>query len=719
MPDFDPNAFLAQTAPATNAAPSSAPPPPAAPFDPDQFLSNTAPVDSHALVPFLQAQGSNLVGLAKQAGSGIINAVAHPEQTASDIGNSLLGIDAAGAYRAVRNIPIIGQAINTGVIAAQGIPGMLQGGDEGNLAAVNAQDAFENAQNASDVNHAKEHPLTDFIQKSAGMVGLPEGHIAQAGILAADAFSKSLASGNDVMTALQDARNTGILAATALQTGKMVSGAVSKTGEYAAKEAGVSQDSIARYQANPEAVNAAQQYVTDPESLKNLVDSRVAPITGAVDDAQSSLASAKDAVAATQQPPISLATEIPEHLDQQGEKLKALSGQAFDILSDEGQTFPIDDLTDAVSKKMEDLKIGGGPDITGPDGRIWSGQMAGVVPTIGPDATAYKALGQFQEMLGRVGSQLGPDVPAPVVKELIQQLDGVSKESYQTNAGALSPAAAGNLAQVRRIFDQTIKEASPAYADKMAELAPQVQLTSDMSQVFGNEQASLNALKAAANPNTPRGYTVRQMLDQYDQQNGTNFGQQVSDYYDKPQQSLQDAQQGLSSAQEAAGAVNKLGINSTENTIPAIQSGRNIEARKQLENLDPDLLQTVQDTGVAKQFMRSTTNGSRKAKIGAGIGGAGGAFFGGISSGPVGAVVGGHIGGALGGFAGGLADLYGGQAVKTALDAGIKVNKLANTPYVGRIMKAAAEGPKAVAVAHYLMGQTDPNYQKLMQANNQ
>lgn len=653
----------------------------------------------HDLVPFLKAQGTGIMDLAKRAGSGLVDAVKDPGKTATDIADSVASSPSdymEGAWRAVRNTPLIGEALNKANIAARGIPGYLAGGDEGMLQAVNAQDAYEQAQNVADAKHQKEHPLTDFIQKSAGLAALPAGHMAQTGGMAVDAFTRSLSAGNDVLTALKDARNAAVLVGTALQTGKMLSEAPAAAGKWVAKEAGVQPEAIARYMEAPEAVNAAAKYANEPESLKNLVDDRVAPLNQAVDTASDTLQGAKEAVAATHTPPVSMASEIPADLDTQGGKLHDLSSQAFDILEQEGQTFPVGDLTAAVTKKMDSLKIGGE-----------------VVPSIGPDATAYKALGQFNDMLGEIGSKIGDEVPAPVVKELIQQLDGVSKESYQTNAGALSPAAAGNLAQVRRVFDQTIKEASPAYAAKMAELAPKVDIVAQMSKVFGNEPMAMTALKAAADPASPRGMFVRDILGKYDVQNGTDFAARVKDYYDQPQAALNTAQTGLQTAKDAAEGVNKLGPNSTETVLKSIQGGRNIEARRQLEGLDPDLAQTVSDAGTARQFAKTTTNGSRKAKMGAGIGGALGATAGGLMAGPVAAVVGGHVGGALGGLAGGLADMYGGQAVKTALDAGIKLEKIANTPYAKPLLEAAQKSPKTLAVVHYMMSQTDPKYQDL------
>lgn len=651
------------------------------------------PEDKHGLfsnpVPFLKAQASGLVSALKSAGSGLVTAAENPVQTASDVADSVAGIDSEGLYRSVRNTPLIGQPINDLNVSLQKDP-----------------TAYLQEQNKADALHEQQHPLTDFIQKNIGLTAmglagvLPASKIAQLGVFAVDAFQRSLGQNNNVSTALEDARNATLLGGAMLTAGDTISKIPTSIGKYAAKEAGVSPEAIARYRENPEAVNNAAQYADNPESLKNLVDDTVAPVNQAVDEAQTGVDTAKQSVLDTKTPPLDLASEIPDSLDSMGDQLHQMSSDAFDTLTDEGHTFPASDLSGAIDKQMDSLKIGD------------------TVPSIGPDAAAYSAMDKFKEMVDQIGQNSeGGQIPAPVVKQLIQQLDGVSKDAYTQNAGGITPAAAKNMATIRGSFDSMLKDASPAYADQMSQLAPKVGVVSDLSKVFGNETKATMALNAAANPTSPRGIQVRNMLQNYDDLNGTDFAQRVSDYYDQPKANLASAQDVLSQAQDAASNVNKLGPNSTENTIKALQGGRNIEARKQLEALNPELAQAVQDSAVAKQFSKNTTNGSRKAVIGSGIGGALGAGAGALLGGPSGAVIGGFAGKAVGGFAGGLADVYGGQAVKSALDAGIKLDKLANTPYIRPLMAAAKQSPKSLAITHFMLSQTDPKYQQLTSGN--
>lgn len=59
-----------------------------------------------------------------------------------------------------------------------------------------------------------------------------------------------------------------------------------------------------------------------------------------------------------------------------------------------------------------------------------------------------------------------------------------------------------------------------------------------------------------------------------------------------------------------------------------------------------------------------------------------------------------------------LSQTYGPQATKTVMESEIPFEKFKGTPYIRSIMAAALRGPKALAVTHYLLSQTDPGYSK-------
>lgn len=120
----------------------------------------------------------------------------------------------------------------------------------------------------------------------------------------------------------------------------------------------------------------------------------------------------------------------------------------------------------------------------------------------------------------------------------------------------------------------------------------------------------------------------------------------------------------------------------------------------------------LQPEALPDPFARGT--GHAMAQAGKNLGATIGATATGLMThNPAAAIAGGFVGRSIGEIAGGLADTYGAPAVKLALDTGIQIDKLANTPYIGPLMQAAANGPKSLAVAHYMMSQTTPEYQAL------
>lgn len=155
------------------------------------------------------------------------------------------------------------------------------------------------------------------------------------------------------------------------------------------------------------------------------------------------------------------------------------------------------------------------------------------------------------------------------------------------------------------------------------------------------------------------------------------------------------------------------------NTLKRIQSGKDPFSAEALQSYDQQFGTThgqdLQNAATKQAFAKQTTNGSRKAVTGGAIGSAIGSSAGGALAGTPGAVVGGAIGAATGAATGAMVDKYGGAAVKAALDAGIKIDRLAGTQYAEPIMRAAQQSPQRAAVAHYILATQDPAYQALMQ----
>jgi hypothetical protein len=142
------------------------------------------------------------------------------------------------------------------------------------------------------------------------------------------------------------------------------------------------------------------------------------------------------------------------------------------------------------------------------------------------------------------------------------------------------------------------------------------------------------------------------------------------------------------------------------NTLKRVQNGKDPFAADALGGYDKqfgtNFGDDLKDSFAKSDFEKPTTNGSRKAVT---FGATGAAIGHSLAPG-----AGGYVGGALGAGVGALADVYGGAAVKAALDAGINLKALANTPYIKPIMDAATRGPKMLAVTHAALMNNSPAY---------
>lgn len=112
-------------------------------------------------------------------------------------------------------------------------------------------------------------------------------------------------------------------------------------------------------------------------------------------------------------------------------------------------------------------------------------------------------------------------------------------------------------------------------------------------------------------------------------------------------------------------------------------------------------------------------NGSRKAVSFGNAGMAAGSGIGYYVGGGSGAVVGGVLGKGIGSVIGAGADKYGPQIAKAGLDATILMKQLSESPgaqkFVGAIQSAASRGQGALAATHFILSQTQPDYQKAVQ----
>ena len=128
----------------------------------------------------------------------------------------------------------------------------------------------------------------------------------------------------------------------------------------------------------------------------------------------------------------------------------------------------------------------------------------------------------------------------------------------------------------------------------------------------------------------------------------------------------------------------------------------NLAAQDELQKVagamgDEGLVSRVRDIGYQQELGKGSLAGSRAVNVGRSLGKA----------------VAGTVGEAVGGVAGALADVSAGQATTKPLDVYRLLAKTANTKWGKTLQEAYSRGvPNSVAATHFLLQQTDPEYNK-------
>ncbi len=477
-----------------------------------------------------------------------------------------------------------------------------------------------------------------------------------------------------------------------------------------------------------EILDSVGKYTGKVDSAKEALDAARSKVSEARIDAQrgrfEANEAARDAYAGVKEsmrdakPPKALAPQLVGHIDNASNELSKLSSESFGILEQEGHSFDSAKLMGAIKAEKKRLKIGGIP------------------PKLGPDVMAYDALGRLQAQLSAIENKIrGPleegvkpypvDVPARTVKRLIQTIDGASAAAYGNSAGALGPKAAESLSAVRSRYNQVLRGASEAYADKMDELAPRVNLLKRMGEAFGSEQQADAAFQSIAGRGVKGEYTGK-LLAEYDKAHGTSFLKQIESYLETqgklqsptemtalrrglpeyqalagklPDEMALDSQRAnqtaaesmLDAAKNTAQPLRRLGEGNVEGVVKSVGNGRNFAGRESLEHLDSlegsNYVDKVQDLAAKNKFRTDKTTGSK------------------------GVMAGGFLAGKAGVIAGMARDKYGGQIYQKLLSGSLHLGKFADV--LGR---AAQRGQPALVATHEILMRNYPEYKALIES---
>ena len=570
---------------------------------------------------------------------------------------------------------------------------------------------------------AKGAKAAEVATKAAGRIGLN----------VADAASRA----ENVDELKQNAALSGGVSA-GFESLPLVAKGLGKVGKVASTWLlGMDKGEIDHYIANKVAVNASKSV----EELKDLLDTEVGKFSSKTEKAKEAfegarvesrdaefygkearkqaMADAKAAEIALREklknvkPPDSMADELINDITAKSKDLSALSGQAFDVLAEQGHSFKSGKLKAAITSRINEMKI------------------AGVKPEIGGSGQAVKELEKFRAYVDAVGKKGGGEIAASDVKSLIKLLDEASQSAYDTSAGALAPKAQKALAGVRSGFNRVLRESSDEYRNVMDELAPKTGLISEMSDVFGDKASAINAINSMSDQKGAKGRLSKELLSKYDEAHGTNFVGQLNNYFqaqdliknptkfnaarealpefgklkdDLPEEleaaskgkGVVSAREALDAAKDTEGRFSKLKGSSTESVARGTR--KNIDRTRQLEDISKEsginFPEEIKNAQTLAAFERSNINGSRRTTpltvIGQSLGTA------------LGAVGGGIIGAGAGFVAGMALDKHGGKMVKWAID---------NAPKYAELFKNAQQrGGNAMAVTHYMLMKKDPEY---------
>lgn len=686
MAGFDPDKFLADTAPKEASAPA---------FDPDKFLAETAPTN-----PKLKktdwaggadaamrggAQGA-LLGFPDEA-YGLLGAVVNPTNSTKgfvdryhEARDYARGRDTA-AEAAHPNIYTAGQV--GGGIATAFVPGL------------------------GAINIGKGAGAAEILGKGAAMG-------ATAGAGNAENFT-------DVP---EEALKGGVVGAAAsgglALLGKGIGAVARNVGPVAAKIfAGTDEGNLAKYIAGKDRINAVG--ALPEEAVKDSIDSGVANVLG---DRDALATRAKDLEGVMNQAyaqkhaelvgsvtPLTKAKEMTASLASQKAYLGSLSEQADDALVRSGAVFKKADLLRSVDK-------------------IGTGQGA----AIGDEA--HSALSKLQSTRDRIAEQLPDEIPAVQMRDVLQQLR--KDVSFDQGAGEFNDTLNGMRKEFSGQISNALKKQVPEYAQYMSRMSDLADNLGTMNRYFGDESKALgsletlrkggaraqliqDALQSHATVNSDQ--SMLGHLDQINQNHALlsriNAGEDMRPHlFPRAWNALQEAQAEAQMAGDVAAPVERLGQNRTQavirnagGKIPNIEDRRALEALSQTQG--QNYPQMIDDKNVFDSFGKGMAPTGRNATMmSTALGG-----LGYLLHGPTGAA----MGVSAGGLIGGTLDRYAPAIVKGTTDSTIGLKTwLSSTegvqrlgPYARPLLEAAAKGNQTLAAVNQTLIASDPLYRSI------
>lgn len=391
------------------------------------------------------------------------------------------------------------------------------------------------------------------------------------------------------------------------------------------------------------------------------------------------------------------------------------SKDAYAILDNAKGSVPVQPLVSGMNKWSDDLTVNG-------------------VPTSDADADALNQVTAWQSRLQKMADANKGDLTLPQAKQVIQALD--RQVQISQDAGGFSPKTKQALSDLRSQIDQAVKTQSPEYAAKMEEVAHQTNLLRATNNLYGTPEKAISNLNSIT---SQKGQALHvPLLQQLGEETGRDLVSPAQDYiqnhdilttpskFDQVieqipeakalraaqgrmsdlsnpanirdvqvqsnsplQQKVADSQAALESAKSDNQVFNGVTRDSVTGKTKQLGGSNDYAAQARFGDIDKkygtNFQKEIQARNDADAFSKDATRGSRLAVVG------------GATGGLVGYLLGGHEGAiagtAAGAEAGAIADRYGGQLFKGAINktkAVAGIAKTAASDVSGNLSPAAA-----------------------------
>ena len=237
--------------------------------------------------------------------------------------------------------------------------------------------------------------------------------------------------------------------------------------------------------------------------------------TKSLDDAFSSKKSMLENIKS----PIQLSDDVATAIQDLKNQIKEGSAQSYKILENDRNAYSVRNAAPLLRKMADEMNIQPFSKGSGGDLSVVGASRGG--PVTPETAAIQNQLRSFAERLENTPEL----VPAKELKKILQQIDSSEKAMYG------QPGFDSRISQaykfIRSTIDQAVKDANPAYRQKMEEIAPKMELLSNALERFGDQRSTIAKLNTIASRTAGED---RALLERLGKVTNFNFSEPIASY---------------------------------------------------------------------------------------------------------------------------------------------------------------------------------------------